>query len=89
MEENEKYLKAKKHVEEIKAFYIHLVIYLVINAGLALLNIYTSPGNYWFFWPLIGWGIGLFFHALGVFGPSLFFGKKWEEKKIRKFMEKN
>ena len=34
------------------------------------------------------WGIGLFFHWLGVFGfQSLGLGKDWEEKKIKELME--
>lgn len=89
MDEQTRYIKAKRRVEAIKGFYLHLLIFIVVNAGLIFLNLYTSPDNLWFFWPLFGWGIGLFFNAIGVFGSSLMFGKKWEEKKIRQFMEKD
>ncbi len=34
------------------------------------------------------WGIGLLSHALSVFGPNLFLGKDWEDKKIKQLMEK-
>ena len=35
------------------------------------------------------WGIGMFFHWLGVFGfKSIGFGSDWEEKKINELMEK-
>lgn len=37
---------------------------------------------------MIGWGIGLAFHALGAFNHSLLFGKNWEDRKIREFIEK-
>ncbi len=23
-------------------------------------NLLTSPGFYWFYWPIIGWGVGVF-----------------------------
>jgi hypothetical protein len=37
---------------------------------------------------MLGWGIGVFFHGLKVFNYMPFFGKDWEEKKIKEFMEK-
>jgi hypothetical protein len=41
---------------------IHAAIYVVINAMLAVINL-SSPGDLWFQWPLLGWGLGLAFHA--------------------------
>jgi hypothetical protein len=86
--EQESYERAKKRVEELKSFYSHLFVYLAVNAGLFLLNIITSPRHLWFYWPLIGWGIGLAIHGLSVFGTQNLLGKDWEEKKIKEIMEK-
>lgn len=86
--EEERYYQAKKRVEEIKGFYGHLISYVVVNIGLLVLNLLTSPKHLWFFWPMFGWGIGLLFHALKVFNYSPFFNKEWEDRKIREFMEK-
>jgi hypothetical protein len=36
---------------------------------------------------MLGWGIGLFFHAMKVFNWFPFFNKEWEEKKIKQYME--
>ncbi len=89
MDENKRYEKAKKRVEEIRSFYSHLFVYVVVNAGLFLLNIITSPRSLWFYWVLIGWGIGLAIHALNLFGTEKILGRDWEEKKIKEFMEKD
>jgi hypothetical protein len=86
--EQESYERAKKRVEELKSFYSHLFVYLAVNAGLFLLNILTSPSHLWFYWPLIGWGIGLAIHGLSVFGTQKMLGKDWEERKIQELMEK-
>lgn len=88
MNENEKYERAKKRVEEMKSFYTHLFVYIAVNVGLFLINIITSPGALWFLWVLIGWGIGLAVHAFNVFGTEKILGKDWEEKKIKEIMEK-
>lgn len=97
--EERSYFRARKRVKDIKGFYIHLIVYIIINimisgvivfgltrSGDSFLEALTNFGTYStaFFW-----GIGLFFHWLGVFGfKSLGFGKNWEERKIREMMEK-
>lgn len=93
--EEDKYQRARKRVETIKSFYIHLTVYLVINAViLMIIFISTQDKNesFWqagHFFTLIFWGIGLAFHAALTFNINPFFGKKWEERQIRKYMEKD
>ncbi len=92
--ENMRYKAAQKRVKDIKAFYVHLTVYLVINTGIFLLITretglmegLTNISNYS---TLFFWGIGLFAHWASIFGFNMFFGKKWEEKKIREIMEKD
>ena len=84
-EQDIRYQKAKERVEQIKGFYIHLIVYVVVNLILFSINMIVSPDNLWFFWPLIGWGIAIVLHALVVFGGLL--GSNWEEKKIAELME--
>ena len=51
-----------------------------------LINL-LAGGSWWFFWPLIGWGIGLGVHALNVFGFGGALGRDWEERKTRELMD--
>jgi hypothetical protein len=48
-------------------FFIHLAVYVLVNGFLAALNLLRPHDSLWFLWPLGGWGIGIFFHALAVF----------------------
>lgn len=82
-----KYKNAKKRVAGLRDFYIHLTVYVIVNAGLFLLDLITSPGSFWFFWPLAGWGIGLIMHALRIIRPRSWVGADWEERKIQEIME--
>ena len=84
----ERYNKAKKRVEEIKGFYGNLTAYIVVNIGLLAINLLTSPDHLWFYWPMIGWGIGVAIHGMKVYNYMPFLGKDWEERKIREFMDK-
>lgn len=82
--EQDAYYKAKKRVEELKGFYSNLLSYCLVIPFLVFINYRTSWNFQWFWFPMLGWGMGLTFHAFGVFG----YGKSWEERKIQEILEK-
>lgn len=86
LSEEGKYRRAEKQVKEEKGFYLNLFCYLVIITFFAILNFLTSPRHWWVQWPMLGWGVGIIFHGLGVFG--VLYESDWEEKRIKKYMEK-
>jgi hypothetical protein len=62
----EEFLEAWKEYEikeALKGFQSHLAAYIIVNAFLIFVNLWTSPGTIWFIWPLAGWAIGLAFHG--------------------------
>lgn len=82
--ENTSYLRAKERVEKIKGFYGNLASYCVVIPILIIINL-NSPHNFqWFWFPMLGWGLGVLFHAFETFG----YGKSWEEKKIQEILNK-
>lgn len=78
------YEKAAKRVKELKGFYGNLISYCIVIPFLAVINLVTSPKELWFYWPMLGWGIGIVAHAMNVFA----IGKAWEDRKIKEIMEK-
>ncbi len=73
----EEYKKAYREIrkeEEKIGFLVHLVVYVLVNVMLIAINFIYSPEDIWFFYPLIGWGIGISMHYL--------FGVRWLEKKL-------
>ena len=86
--ENNKYVKAVERVEKLKEFYQNLASYCLVIPFLIFINLKFSPGFYWFWFPLFGWGLGLTFHFLEVNNYNIFLGKNWEERKINELMEK-
>lgn len=85
-----RYWEAKKRVKAKKEFYRHLGTYLVMSTFFFLLNAVTSFGNWWFYWPMLGWGLAILFHYVDVFGiPGLDpMSPEWEEKQIREEMKR-
>jgi hypothetical protein len=91
--EKERYERAVKRVKQIKGFYTHALVYLVINIAIVILNVQNlKPGESYFqfynFFTAFFWGIGLVAHGLSTFMPEWIMGKNWEERKIKEFMEK-
>ena len=84
---DDRYVRARKRVEELKEFYYSLLSYCIVIPFLAFVNYYTSWQYQWFWWPMLGWGIGLAFHAFKVFVNDGVFGRNWERKKIEEFMK--
>ncbi|CAN92958.1 putative membrane protein [Sorangium cellulosum So ce56] len=60
----------------------HLVSFLLVNAFLFAVNALTD-GPWWFFWPLLGCGLGLAFHALGALSSDV------SPRQIRRELERS
>ncbi|GGH02760.1 histidine kinase [Polaribacter pacificus] len=83
------YVRAVEKVEKLKEFYQNLASYCIVIPFLIFINLYTSPGYHWFWFPLFGWGIGVIFHGLDVYNYNPFLGRNWENKKIKELMEED
>jgi hypothetical protein len=83
----DRYARARKRARELKGLYVHAAVYVLVNLGLFVVNMLTSRDSLWFYWPLLGWGIGLAIHAF-VVGGGNFLGDEWEDKKARQLIQR-
>ncbi len=84
--QQEKYNRAKNQVKDIKGFYGSLISFALVTPTLFAVWYYFTPGIIqWFWFPFIGWGIGLVFHGLKAFGTT----GNWETRKIQELMDKD
>ena len=84
-DENSAYLRAKEQVKKLKGFYGSLISYCCVIPFLIFINLRFSSQFQWFWFPMLGWGMGLTFQGLEVFG----YGKSWEQRKINEILNKN
>jgi signal transduction histidine kinase len=69
--------RARRRAAAETGFYIHLFTYGGVIAFLYLINMLTGHHypdgslNLWFLYPALAWGLGIFFHWMGVFGSRL------------------
>lgn len=66
LDDNELHKRARRRVSQKMGFYIHLTAYVLVNLGLAAINL-MSGGSRWHLWPLAGWGLGLAIHGFVTF----------------------
>ena len=73
--------QAQERIEELRGFYWHLAAFIPVNLFLFMINMVNLRygDDIWFIYPMFGWGIGLFLHAVHVF----FGGKDWEARKMQ------
>ena len=90
VEERNRYLKATKRMKQLKGFYIHLFIYIVLNLLHFIKELYEKQ-NYDInenFGSIL-WGVVVLIHAATVYLPNLALGSDWEENKIKELMDKD
>ncbi|MEW2922458.1 2TM domain-containing protein [Muricauda sp. ANG21] len=95
------YERAKKRVSQLKAFYSHIALFVVLSTIIIIIK--TRMLNFivqhtqiaddhfmeWLDWNILSipiiWGVVLLVHGICVFG--LPFLKKWEARQVQKFLE--
>ena len=65
-------------------FRSHLTSYVLVNALLVGIWAFTGQGYFWPIWPLLGWGVGIVFHAWDTFGHR----SEITEDQIRREMDR-
>lgn len=87
-DQSPEYKAARCQVRRLRGFYAHLTVYLAVNAGLLVINLFSSPARLWVVWPLAGWGIAILVHGASVFFGGRLLGREWEARKIREIMDR-
>ena len=85
--QNSKYIRAKERVVVIKKFYAKVlrgVFAIIVVGGINYyLNEWRTP---WFLWVVFGISLSILLRAIKIFNLNPLFGKDWEERKVREFM---
>jgi fatty acid desaturase len=83
--EDKKLARARRRVAALKGFYVHLTVFVLVMAGLAIVNFLTGP-PWWMLWALLGWGIGILAHGLAVSARTSRAIANWEERKLQQYV---
>lgn len=77
--------EALRHVRALRGLYGHAARFGVVIVILTVINALQGPGApWWVLWVILGWGIGLTFHAVRVLGRDHFLGPQWEKRQVER-----
>ena len=80
---------AERRADAKIIFYKNFMVYVIVNAFLAVINAVYTPQYWWVLFPIFFWGIGVFVKFLNAFAFADNFGSEsYREHKIQKEMEK-
>lgn len=98
-EKQQKYLRAKKRMDELRKFYKHVAIYVLVNIFISGFKIreYLGDGYTWeetlskldVYVVWIVWGAFVILQAIRTYNTKMILGSEWEERKIREYMNEN
>ena len=77
---------AWRRMRTIRAFYLHLTAYSMINIVLLIVD-YLTPGGLFFFFPLLIWGLVVALHAAHTYERLPWFTRDWESRKVQELVE--
>ena len=78
---NPAYDRARERAKALQGLYVHLFVFLLVNGALFGINWATRGphGDWWFYWPLLGWGVAVVIHLATTFLPV--FSPDWVERR--------
>ena len=83
--------RIQKRVKAKKAFLKHGGVYVAVGLFFMVMNIATfrESGEWWFFFPMIPWGLGLLIHYFSAFGfpGTQRLVEKWEVEETAREMQ--
>lgn len=78
--------QARKRAGAKMGWYVHALVYVVVNLGLFAFSRYGFGQRPWSVYPLLGWGLGLALHGISVF--VLGKGSHWREQMVERERER-
>jgi len=77
--------EARRRLAALKGFYIHLSVFVLVLAGLIIINS-LSGGVWWVVWVFLGWGVGVLAHGLALLARGSRTLAAWEKRKLEAYL---
>ena len=76
----------RRRISKMRAFQRRIAMFGVIVVVLFVINLMSSPGDWWVVWPMLGLGFVLALNAVGIYGIDGLLGPDWEERKRQELL---
>jgi hypothetical protein len=79
---------ARRYVRRKRIFYTVLGIWVVLSLMWFLIDMTDDSSSLWFYWPMLGTGIGVAIAGIVLLGIGGLFGASWEHREIDKYLRR-
>jgi 2TM domain len=79
--------EAQRWVRRKRILYTILGIYAVLSLMWFTIDMADDSDSFWFYWPMLGTGIGVAITAVVLLGIGGVFGVDWERRQVERYIQ--
>jgi 2TM domain len=80
--------EARRYVRRKRALYTVVGIWIALSLMWFAIDMLDGSDSLWFYWPMLGTGIGVAITAVVLLGIGGLFGVEWEHREIEKYLRR-
>jgi hypothetical protein len=81
--------EARRWVRRKRIFYSVVGIYLALSLMWFAIDLLDDSSGYWFYWPMLGTGLGVVVTGVVLGGLGGLFGTDWERREIERYLRRS
>jgi 2TM domain len=79
---------ARRYVRRKRIFFVVFGIWIALSLMWFLIDMRDDSSSVWFYWPMLGTGIGVAITGVVLLGVGGLFGADWERREIDKYLRR-
>jgi hypothetical protein len=80
--------EARRYVRRKRIFYTVLGIWIALSLMWFAIDLADDSSSFWFYWPMLGTGIGVAISGIVLLGIGGLFGPDWERREIDRYLRR-
>ena len=79
---------ARRYVRRKRILYTIVGIWLALSLMWLTIDLLDDSSSFWFYWPMLGTGIGVAVTAIVLLGIGGLFGVDWERREMERYLRR-
>ena len=80
--------EARRYVRRKRIFFTVFAIWIALSLMWFLIDMRDDSSSVWFYWPMLGTGIGVAITGIVLLGVGGLFGADWERREVDKYLRR-